>query len=248
MNKMIRIAAIAVIFCTVLLMISAIITHAKATDGNLYVNTTQLDNNVNYMELMMQCVENGSEEALIQGATYEQLRNLKIETNGYIYEKTHFFDCMDASVIREKIDAYMESHRKKELKLYYTEEEKIMLAKVLYRECGAVKSVTAQACVAWTALNRVDYEGDVSLKTILTRPNQFVYDKNAPVTDHLYWLAGDVLTRWNNEKNGLASIGRVLPKEYRYFASRGDGKNYFRNKFKGDFDVWDFSLPSPYES
>ena len=76
---------------------------------------------------------------------------------------------------------------------------------------------------------------------------QYAFKENTKVYDSMLQLANDVLERWNLEKNGQAEVGRVLPKEYIYFAGR-NGHNYFRNKFSGDFTYWDYSLPSPYDN
>lgn len=134
--------------------------------------------------------------------------------------------------------------------MYYTEEEVVMMAKLLYRECGGIQSDTEKACVAWCVCNRVDsdeFDGD-TITYVMTVPNQFAYVSDTPVRDDLYDLALDVLSRWNAERNGEVSVGRVLPKDYTYF--HGDGfHNHFRNAYKGgDYSTWDYSLPSPYES
>ncbi len=133
--------------------------------------------------------------------------------------------------------------------MYYTEEEVVMMAKLLYRECGGTPSDTEKACVAWCVCNRVDsdeFDGD-TIASIITMPNQFAYISDTPVREDLYDLALDVITRWNAERNGEVSVGRVLPKDYTYF--HGDGvHNHFRDAYKGSYSVWDYSLPSPYES
>ena len=129
---------------------------------------------------------------------------------------------------------------------YYTEEDAINLAKVLYAECGGLKSKTEQACVAWVVCNRADYD-NCSITQSAMKKGQFAYNANTPVTDELYDLAIDVLDRWSREKNGETDVGRVLPKEYGFF--NGDGvRNYFRDKYDGDYNIWDYSLPSPYET
>ncbi len=47
-------------------------------------------------------------------------------------------------------------------------------------------------------------------------------------------------------KDGEADVGRVLPSDYLWFT--GDGKrNHFRNAYRGG-QIWDWSLPTPYES
>lgn len=130
--------------------------------------------------------------------------------------------------------------------MYYQDSDIIMLAKLMYRECGGVPSDTEKACVVWTVLNRVDESGE-TISEVITAANQFAYCANSPVNDDLYQLAEDVLTRWNNEKNGEENVGRVLPHDYLWFS--GDGEhNHFRNAYKGQFSIWDYSLETPYES
>ena len=63
--------------------------------------------------------------------------------------------------------------------------------------------------------------------------------------DEFYELAKDVLTRWLLEKEGFTEVGRILPKEYLFFAGR-NGKNHFRTGYRTR-DYWDFSWESPYE-
>lgn len=132
---------------------------------------------------------------------------------------------------------------------YYTESDIVMLAKVLYNECGpygALSSDTEKACVVWTVLNRVD-AWNSTIADVITAPNQFAYKPNTPTQEEHYNLSLDVLQRWNAEKNGETDVGRVLPKDYLWFS--GDCKhNYFRNAYKGNYTKWDYSLPTPYES
>lgn len=129
---------------------------------------------------------------------------------------------------------------------YYTEQDAIDIAKVLYTECRGVKSVTEQACVAWTVLNRVD-QCDSTISSIVRAPHQYAFYESTPVDSELLSLAYNVLDRWNREKNGDTNVGRVLPMEYTFF--EGDGyHNYFRDNFDGSYNIWDYSLESPYES
>lgn len=156
----------------------------------------------------------------------------------------------DLPEIEENDEAYDgiedESKEKETYITHYTEDDIIMLAKLLYSECRGVDSVTEQACVVWTVLNRVDYDG-ISIAEAVTSPHQFAYSSSVPIWDDLYWLAEDVLSRWNAEQNGDTSVGRVLPPDYRWFG--GDGKqNHFRNAYSGNYQIWDYSLESPYES
>lgn len=215
------------------------------------VEVTSYDPTIDYMTLMESCAKEGTKNSLALGAIFEEQRNMKISDVGSNEEQTYFFDCFDAPKIKEKIMAYTGETENTEMDediLYYTEEEVVMLAKVLYRECRGIKSDTEKACVAWTVCNRVGRDGfQNSVHEVIQHPKAFAYIKNTPVTEELYDLALDVLSRWNAEKNGEKDVGRVLPAEYTYFS--GDSKhNYFRNAYKGNYDIWDYSLPSPYES
>lgn len=134
----------------------------------------------------------------------------------------------------------------------------ILLAQLVYGEASGIYSITEQACVMWTVLNRIDsgkeYDdsaqfGD-SIYEIVTS-GAYYYKPWFDTTDEygrdLIWLAEDVLSRWYLEKLGGTNVGRVLPADYMWFY--GDGKhNYFRNAYEAPYDKWDYSLPSPYES
>lgn len=135
---------------------------------------------------------------------------------------------------------------KPQIKVYYTNQDIVDIAKVLYKECRGVPSKTEQACVAWVILNRVDQNGSTVYSTVRAR-GQFAFSESTPVWDSLYSLSKDVLERWNREKNGETSVGRVLPKEYIYFEGR-NGHNYFRDNYRSPYNVWNYSLASPYEN
>lgn len=130
---------------------------------------------------------------------------------------------------------------------YYTESDVINLAKVLYSECRGVQSKTEQACVAWVVCNRTDLKKGSTISSTIKAKNQFCFNENLLVRDDLYALAKDVLSRWAREKNGETDVGRVLPKEYIYFYGDGN-RNYFKKSYKGNENVWDYSLSSPYEN
>lgn len=123
------------------------------------------------------------------------------------------------------------------------------LAKTIWGEARGC-SVTEQAAVAWCILNRVDspdpdFPDDII--SVITEKNQFHgYKADYPVTDEHFELALDVIDRWLAEKDGESDVGRVLPAEYTFF--RGDGKrNIYRDAWSGNYNVWDWSLSSPYE-
>lgn len=130
---------------------------------------------------------------------------------------------------------------------YYTEEEVVMVAKVLYDECRGVASDTEKACVVWTICNRVDAGYGETITHVVAASGQFAYRSCAPVLDNLYALAEDVLIRWNHEKNGVLNVGRVLPKDYLWYS--GDGHhNHFRNDYYAAYGYWNYPIESPYGS
>jgi len=137
----------------------------------------------------------------------------------------------------------------------FTEDEIVMLAQTMYAEAAVVRwygdqfgvSYQArQAAVAWVALNRLDAGGyGDTLAEVLSRPAQFAYSPDAPITAEMMALARDVTDRWWAEKQGETDVGRTLPSDYLFFD--GDGKeNYFRQEYRGT-DHWDWSLPDPYK-
>ena len=131
------------------------------------------------------------------------------------------------------------------------EDEAIALAKMAWGEARGCDD-TGIAATMWCVLNRVDATGYACGNDVLyvvTFPNQFLgYRAHNPVDEHIYDIAVDVLTRWQMEKQGASAeeVGRVLPREYMWFY--GDGKaNHFKNAWK-NANIWDWSLPSPYDT
>jgi len=131
-----------------------------------------------------------------------------------------------------------------------TEYEAIMVAKVIYAESRGVWSQAEQACVAWTILNRIDAGMYGSIYAAVTAPWQFAYNPGSPTTDDygrdLTALARDVIYRWQLERAGQTSVGRVLPRGYCWYSGNGQ-HNYFRNTYGGQGAIW-FGLSSPYGS
>ncbi len=132
-----------------------------------------------------------------------------------------------------------------------SEREIVMVAKGVYGEARGVESVTEQAAVIWTYFNRAD-AWEMSVSEVILQPSQFCYDESFPTVDDfgrdLTELAQDVADRWEREHNGESSVGRVLPASYLWFG--GDGEhNHFRNAYRfSEAQIWNWSLPSPYES
>ena len=127
-----------------------------------------------------------------------------------------------------------------------SEEDIILLSKLVYGEARGVKSKTEQACVIWCVLNRVDSEYyPNTIKEVILQPGQFYgYSIDFPVTEDIKSLVIDVVLRWEQEKYTGEFTGRVLPVEYLYFS--GDGvRNYFRDRAG---NIYDYYLSSPYEN
>ena len=133
----------------------------------------------------------------------------------------------------------------------YSESDIEIAAKIILKEAESVKDNCGvsgdchRAAVIWCILNRVD-AGYGDFEEVATAPNQFAYSSNTPVKEEFCKIAEDVLDRWSQEKAGIEDVGRVLPQDYLWF--RGNGKvNIFRNKYKGNYNIWDWSLPDPYD-
>jgi len=123
-------------------------------------------------------------------------------------------------------------------------QDAIDMAKLLSYECRGMSNLTEKACVLWTVLNRVDKHGS-NIHDVLRSDQQYAFHEDAGYSDENYVLVLDVLARWEKEKNGETDVGRVLPKDYLWFI--GDGKhNWFRNQFSGSYQIWDYSLGTPY--
>ena len=95
---------------------------------------------------------------------------------------------------------------------YENSEEIVMLAKLIYREAGGVKSDTEKAAVVWCVLNRVDdARHPKTIKKVITQKHQFAWKKKTPVLQKYKDLALDVVIRWELEKRGFTNVGRILP-------------------------------------
>lgn len=137
---------------------------------------------------------------------------------------------------------------------YYDDTDALYLAKTMWGEARGVHSLTEVACIGWCAANRVDSTSrdfpQKTIKGVLTAPNQFYYKASHKTVndygDNLLDLANDVLTRWSQEKSGQASVGRVLPKNYCWYAGDGSHNYYYPSYPCMRAQRWNYSLPSPY--
>ena len=117
-----------------------------------------------------------------------------------------------------------------EYEMYYTDDDVVAVAKMLYGESRGC-SIDNQQKAVWCVLNRVDADGfPDTIIGVLSQPNQFHgYSTAFPVWDELTAVAEDVLTRWSLEKQGVA-VNRELPKSYLYFTGTGQ-ENIFREAY-----------------
>lgn len=117
-----------------------------------------------------------------------------------------------------------------EYEIYFSEDDVIAVAKMLWGEArGCTRD--NQAMAVWCVCNRVDDPRfPDTILGVVAQPSQFYgYSPRFPVTDELYAVALDVLTRWSLEKQGV-TVERELPSKYLWFT--GDSvQNHFREVY-----------------
>ena len=127
----------------------------------------------------------------------------------------------------QQLVAVPEPSAEPEYEMYFTEDDVVAMAKMLWGEArGCTRG--NQAMAVWCVLNRVDDPRfPDTIQGVLSQPSQFHgYSPDFPVWDELKEVARDVLTRWSLEKQGVTVERELLP-EYVFFT--GDGiQNNFR--------------------
>ena len=127
----------------------------------------------------------------------------------------------------QQMVAQPEPSAEPEYEMYFTEDDVVAMAKMLWGEARGCTRDNQIKC-AWVVLNRVDDERfPDTILGVLSQPSQFHgYSPDFPVWDELKEVARDVLTRWSLEKQGVTVERELLP-EYVFFT--GDGiQNNFR--------------------
>ena len=114
--------------------------------------------------------------------------------------------------------------------MYFTEDDVAAMAKMLWGEARGCTRDNQIKCV-WVVVNRVDDERfPDTIQGVLSQPHQFHgYSESFPVTDELYSVAFDVLTRWSYEKQGIP-VRRELPESFLWFTGNGR-ENIFREVY-----------------
>lgn len=130
----------------------------------------------------------------------------------------------------QQMAAMPEQSAEPEYEMYFSEDDVIAVAKMLWGEArGCTRD--NQAMAVWVVCNRVDDPRfPDTIQGVVAQPSQFHgYDPSYPVTDELYAVALDVLTRWSLEKQGV-TVERELPSTYLWFT--GDSvQNHFREVY-----------------
>ena len=114
--------------------------------------------------------------------------------------------------------------------MYFTEDDVAAMTKMLWGEARGCTRDNQIKC-AWVVCNRVDdARFPDTIQGVLSQPSQFHgYDPTYPVTDELYSVAFDVLTRWSYEKQGIP-VRRELASSFLWFTGNGR-ENIFREVY-----------------
>ena len=130
----------------------------------------------------------------------------------------------------QQMVAQPEPSAEPEYEMYFTEDDVIAMAKMLWGEARGCALDNQQKAV-WCVLNRVDDSRfPDTILGVLSQPSQFHgYSPDFPVWDELKEVARDVLTRWSLEKQGV-TVERELPNTYLWFTGY-NGSNHFREVY-----------------
>lgn len=130
----------------------------------------------------------------------------------------------------QQMVAVPEPSAEPEYEMYFTEDDVIAMAKMLWGEARGCDLENQIGCV-WIVCNRVDDPRfPDTILGVLSQPSQFYgYSPDFPVWDELYAVALDVLTRWSLEKQGV-TVERELPNTYLWFTGY-NGSNHFREVY-----------------
>lgn len=128
--------------------LSLLITAAGAA-GAVYVpDVDSYDAGVDYLVLMREAAEDGSEYALAMGAVYEQQRNNKIAEMSLEYEQTSFFDGRTGDEVLESIDTYLAPQDATESEMTYLGRYYITGYDTCAKCCGWSTGITASGAAA----------------------------------------------------------------------------------------------------
>ena len=235
-RKKFTIAFIVAVFVFTLFLPVGVVAAANEEDKKIEVDleNNQLEVTIQIQKIIIERLQKQIDELTLQLEAQEQ-ESIEIEQEPIM---TNYSDEIQVQITEEQKNKISD-------KVEELDNEIKMLAKLIYREARGINSTDQKAAVVWCVLNRVD-NGNYgsSISKVITAKHQFAWVPDTPVKDEFYDLAKDVVTRWLLEKEGFEEVGRVLPKDYLYFAGR-DGKNWFRKEYRSG-NYWNWSEESPY--
>ena len=235
-RKKFTIAFIVAVFVFTLFLPVGVVTAVDEENEKIEIDleNNQLEVTIQIQKIIIERLQKQIDELTLQLEAQEQ-ESIEIEQEPIM---TNYSDEIQVQVTEEQKNKISD-------KVEELDNEIKMLAKLIYREARGINSTDQKAAVVWCVLNRVD-NGNYgsSISKVITAKHQFAWVPDTPVKDEFYELAKDVVTRWLLEKEGFEEVGRVLPKDYLYFAGR-DGKNWFRKEYRSG-NYWNWSEESPY--
>lgn len=140
-----------------------------------HIAVTGFDEKVDYTQKMIDCLEDGSEYAMLAGSVYEKQRNLKIESLGLDYELTHYFEQYSSAedILNAMYPPVVEEPE--EEAATYSDEDLLWLSRVVFAEAGCNWFPDwVQRDVASVVLNRVaDPRYPNTIKDVIFDPGQY---------------------------------------------------------------------------
>lgn len=142
-----------------------------------HIEVTGFDEDIDYTQKMLDCLEDGSEYAMIAGSVYEKQRNLKIETLGLNYEKTEYFTTYFTAeeILNAMNPPAPDPTPTPEPVKTYSDEDLYWLSRVVFAEAGCDWFPDwVQRDVASIVLNRVaDSRYPNTIKDVIFDPGQY---------------------------------------------------------------------------
>lgn len=148
--------------------------------------------------------------------------------------------------VKRAVEELTDAQRELLIRSVISESDEKRLAQMLYgedRHCGDAEDTMKQAAVIWCAFNRCD-AWDQTVKETITHSQFHGWHKWQKHPEWAHELVRDVAVRRALEKAGEEDVGRVLPKEYLFFANGGEHER-FRTGYRTQ-KYWDWSLSNPY--
>lgn len=163
-----------------------------------------------------------------------------------ISEKKIKYSPSEADIFMMTLDDAMKEALVREV---LTESDEILLAKMLYGE-DRENPTYMRAAIIWCVYNRLD-ANKKPISEDVTHEIFPGYMSGNPVQQWAIDIVRDVTIRYVLEQNGFTDVGRVLPKEYRWYEQlEGHRDHVFKTTIKisdPECKRWDWSLPSPYK-